>query len=208
LTAGILLVLIRRAVVPRKLRVGAILWGIAAIGLALLPWIPSKYFAIPIRGAAVFSVLGIAYAISVAVLWQLRRVEQATVVMGGGMMFLIAILFGMYFDNAFFLRLPQTIGEKLREMHATAPSDVIMTGFTEPSLAFYQGGTIRPRAQDFLAREPAENWPTWIVLTSQIYESLPPQKRDRLEQIASYRGFNYNIPAGPVTVMIARTRKE
>ena len=77
----------------------------------------------------------------------------------------------------------------------------------EPSLAFYQGGTIRPRGKDFLEKEAVEKWPTWIVLTKQIYESLPPERRGRLEQIASYRGFNYNIPAGPVTVMIVRTRK-
>jgi hypothetical protein len=57
-----------------------------------------------------------------------------------------------------------------------------------------------------LLREPAEKWPQWMVVTGEIYDSLPGERREKLEQIASYRGFNYNIPMKSVTVIIARKR--
>jgi hypothetical protein len=123
--------------------------------------------------------------------------------MGLGMMPVIAILFGLYFPNAAFLRIPELAGGNLRERQAT---DALMIGFTEPSLAFYQGGTIRPQAEDFLATQPPDKWPQYVVCTSEILQSLPPDRRERLEQIASYHGFNYNIPMRPLTVIVARKR--
>ena len=120
---------------------------------------------------------------------------------------MIAILFALYFPDAVFLKVPELVGTKLRSIGATGKDQVVMIGYVEPSLAFYQGGTIRPRADDFLLRNPPENWPNWIVLREEHFQALPPEKRDRLEQIASYHGFNYNIPVGPVTVLIARTKK-
>ena len=155
-------------------------------------------------GAIAFTAVGLIYDLAVTILWHRRRVAAAAAVMGLGMMLVIAILFGLYFPRATFLRVPQLAGEKLRSLNA---SDAIMIGFTEPSLAFYQGGTIRPRPDNFLTTASPSDWPNWIVLTSDIYQSLPLDRRGRLEQIASYHGFDYNIPMRPVTVIIARKRQ-
>ena len=188
------------------MKVGAALWGLLSLLLALLPWAPKFQFEIPVAGAIAFTAIGILYALSVTILWHLRRPAAAASVMGLGMMLVIAILFGLYFPKATFLRIPERAGAKLREIGATKSGDVIMCGFTEPSLVFYQGGTIRPWPENYLVTQPPALWPTWIVLTSDIYQTLPPERRDHLEQIASYHGFNYNIPMRPVTVIIARRR--
>ncbi len=126
--------------------------------------------------------------------------------MGFGMILAIAILFGLYFPNATFLRLPQIVGTKLRELEPDDDVEVRMIGFTEPSLIFYKGGRIRPLPENFLREYPPNFWMGWIVLTQDVYDALPPERQRRLEQIASYRGFDYNIPMRPVTVIIARKR--
>ena len=203
LTAGVLCVWIRKAIVPWQMKAGVLVWGIVVPVLALLPWIPRSQFEIPMIGAIAFTAVGLVYELAVTILWYRRRPAAAATVMGVGMMLVIAVLFDLYFPKANFLRLPELTGKKLHELNAT---DAVMTGFTEPSLAFYQGGTIRKRPDDFLASQPPAAWPTWIVLTTDIYESLPPERREQLEQIASYHGFNYNIPMRPTTVIIARKR--
>ena len=204
LTAGVLSVWIRRQIVPWQIKVGAAVWGAVSLFLALLPWVPKSHFEIPMAGAIAFSAVGILYAVLVVLLWNRRRPAAAATVMGLGMMLVIAILFGLYLPRATFLRVPQWAGEKLRSLNA---SDAIMIGFTEPSLAFYQGGTIRPKPDNFLTTASPSDWPNWIILTTDIYNDLPPDRRLYLEQIASYHGFDYNIPMRPVTVIIARKRQ-
>jgi 4-amino-4-deoxy-L-arabinose transferase-like glycosyltransferase len=205
LTAGVLSVWMRRQTIPWQMKAGAVVWGMIAVALAMLPWGPQPHFKVPLIGAILFTGIGVIYAISVTILWLRHRPAAASGVMGLGMMGVIAILFGLYFPRADFLRIPQHAGTKLKEQNAT---DAIMIGFTEPSLAFYQGGTIRPRPDDFLITQPPANWPPWIVLSCDIYDALPPERRRLLEQIASYHGFNYNIPMRPVTVIVARKRYE
>src|SRR5205823_14684225 len=117
------------------------------------------------------STIGLIYELAVTILWYRRRIAAASSVMGLGMMLVIAVLFALYFPKAKFLRLPQLTGEKLRQLNAT---DVIMVGFTEPSLAFYQGGSIRPQPENYLVTQPLALWPRYVVLTSDILQSLPP----------------------------------
>src|SRR5207249_3403602 len=111
---------------------------------AMLPWAPRGYFQIPVVGAAVFTGIGILYALAVPLLWYTRRIAAATMLMGFGMTLAIAILFGLYFPSATFLRLPEIVGTKLRELEPDDDVEVMMIGFTEPSLIFYKGGRIRP----------------------------------------------------------------
>jgi 4-amino-4-deoxy-L-arabinose transferase-like glycosyltransferase len=204
LTAGVLSVWIRRQAIPWQVKAGAIAWAIASLALAILPWIPSS-LDIPVVGAIAFTAFGMLYAMVVAILWLLRRPAAAAAFMGLGMMLVIAILFGLYFPDADYLRIPQRAGEELRQRNAR---DAIMIGFTEPSLAFYQGGSIRPQPENYLVTQPPAHWPSWIVLTSDVYDSLPPNRRGQLEQIASFHGFDYNIPMRPVTVIVARKRSD
>ncbi|HEV8377890.1 MAG TPA: glycosyltransferase family 39 protein, partial [Tepidisphaeraceae bacterium] len=180
LTAGVLLVWIRQGIVPRPMRIGIFVWSIVVPVLALLPWLPKSHFQIPLAGAIAFTAIGLLYELTVTILWYLRRPAAAVAVMGLGMMLVIAVLFGLYLPEANFLRIPELTGNRLRELEVPKTGEVIMCGFTEPSLVFYQrmpftetSGGIRPRPDNFLATEPPANWPRWIVLTNDIYESLP-----------------------------------
>jgi len=203
LTAGVLSVWIRKQVVPGGVRVAAVVWGLLILVFALLPWAATHFDRH--LAAMIFAAFGVIFAVAMMIAWNVRRPAMAASVTGFGMMIAIAILFGVFFPKATFLRIPQDAGERLQALHAT---DAIMIGFTEPSLAFYQGGTIRPRPDDYLMTQSPADWPNWIVVTSDIYESLPSDRRERLQQIASYPGFNYNIPMRPVTVIVARKRLE
>jgi len=206
LTSGAILVWIRRGKFPTAMKVGAAIWGLVTLGFAMLTWVPSGYFPIPVVAAAVFTSIGILYALAVPILWYTRRIAAAAILMGFGMILAIAILFGLYFPAAKFLRLPETVGTKLRELEPDENVEVIMVGFTEPSLVFYKGGRIRPRPDNFLLENSSNVWMGWIVLTQDVYDALPPERQSHLEQIASYHGFNYNIPMRPLTVIIARRR--
>ena len=123
-------------------------------------------------------------------------------ILGLSMFAIFAIAFGLYFPRVEALRLPYRVGQHLKAIGATGENDVCMIGFTEPSLGFYQGGTIRPRTDKWLNETPAEQWPRWLALRSDVYDRLPPEKRGRLREVGRHSGFNYNVPIGMVTVLV------
>jgi hypothetical protein len=94
----------------------------------------------------------------------------------------------------------------LREEGATHLGDAIMIDYKEPSLAFYQGGTIREESNDnYLAQTDPLRWPRWIVLTRRIFDGLPPDTRAKLQPIAAVDGWWY--PRGRrVEVLVVRKR--
>jgi hypothetical protein len=158
----------------------------------------------PAAAAIAFSALGILY-VTITVLNLLRRrIESATVIMAFGMFLLVALLFSAYFPQAPFLHLPQQVASKLRELDATKEGDVVMTVYAEPSLAFYQGGTIRPRPDDYLFTEAPERWPRWVVTFRDTYANLPDDRRELLHPVATFHGLNYNEPFGITDVLILR----
>ena len=53
------------------------------------------------------------------------------------------LAFGLVAPNLPFLQLPKTVAADLRAREATTKGEVLMVGYKEPYLAFYQGGTIR-----------------------------------------------------------------
>jgi hypothetical protein len=79
-----------------------------------------------------------------------------------------------------------------------------MTGFAEPSLAFYQGGTIRSRDRMYLRTEAPTEWPTWIVTTERMFSALPPERRAAVQVVARHRGLNYNTGQRIPEVLILR----
>jgi hypothetical protein len=178
---------------------GAGLWAIGATLLAAIPWLPAHDFdRFPRAAAMIFTAVAGAYIGAVATLTIRRRLGGLMPVMGVGMLALVVVLYAFYCPAARFLRMPVEIGRSLRQHDATAPGQVIMSGFCEPSVAFYQGGTIRERDPEFLLRAPVEQWPRWIVATETIYHALrtqAPAKADRLREVARFQGLNYNAGA-------------
>ncbi len=194
--------------VGKGTRALVIIWATAGLGLSLIPWFSAVHFEIPKLAAAAFTCGGIAYVVFVLALIWWERIRLAAFAMGGGMIVLIGIAYGLYLPEAHFLRIPHQVGGRLQELGATESGQVVMTGYVEPSLAFYQGGTIRQRDDGWLAASDAQDWPRWIVVDADLLDGLPAQKREMLEEIAAYRGFNYNVPMKVVTVKIMRRRSE
>ena len=82
--------------------------------------------------------------VSVVAQFYPRRPGRALAAMGAGMLGLALLLFGVYLPTAPFLRLSiDTAPRRCGEDGATGPGQVVMLDYKEPSLAFYQGGTIR-----------------------------------------------------------------
>jgi len=80
-----------------------------------------------------------------------------------------------------------------------------MLDYKEPSLAFYQGGTIREAKQGLLVHGRIDDLPPWLVVTRDIWEKTPAALRDRLEVIASFWGLEYN-DRRVVEVLVVRKR--
>src|SRR5208282_3459393 len=113
--------------------------------------------------------------------------------MGLGTLALVAIAFGCYLPAAQFLRLPQQIGQCLIQQGATHPGDAVMIQYKEGSIVYYQGGTLRPEADDaFLRKNPdPARWPTWMVITDAIWNNAPPEVQRQLTVVQRFHGVNY-----------------
>jgi len=118
-------------------------------------------------------------------------------------MALMAMLFGLYFPRANFLRLSPRIASVLK---ANQPDslDVVMIGYREQSVPFYQGGTIREENDRFLISQPEASWPRYIVVTRAVFDSLPKQTQDRLQVLAEIEGMNYAKSVQKIRVLVAR----
>ncbi|MGH7177868.1 MAG: hypothetical protein ACREJC_10840, partial [Tepidisphaeraceae bacterium] len=121
------------------------------------------------------------------------------------MMFVIAIVYATVLPNVPWLRVSQRVADVLRRNEAT---DVIMIDYKEPSLAFYQGGSIREeRENGFLVNTDPRRWPSWIVLTRRIWDRTPANLRERLDVVGTVSGLNYADRMREVEVMVVRTRR-
>jgi len=183
------------------------IWVCGALAGAALPLMGAIKFQDPGRlGAVLFAVVGGAYAGAAGVLLMRRRFSSATALMGGGMVLLIAILYLVYLPNAQFLRLPERVGSFLQAQRAVGQGQVIMIGYDEPSLAFYQGGTIRSKEKGYLRQVAPAEWPQWIVMTAKVFNSLPQDRKEPLERIASFSGVNYNTGGNVVDLLVMRKK--
>lgn len=135
------------------------------------------------------------------------RSLKAPAVAGIVMLVLVAAGYGLILPHVSALRISQNVADTLIRHGATNPGDAIMIGYREMSLAFYQGGTIRPERDDtFLVKTPPEQWPRWIVLSEQVWSDTPEQIRNRLEVVTSVRGLNYSDRMKIMKVLVLRKR--
>jgi 4-amino-4-deoxy-L-arabinose transferase-like glycosyltransferase len=185
-------------------RVGVGGWAMGAALLAGVPWIAVGYFpdGFSHRALAAFTSVGLLWAFLVMAFFMQRKLAAAAGTMGIGMIAVIAIFFGLYLPAARFLRVPVEVGKTLIAHGATGEGAAVMTDFNEPSVAFYQGGTIKDGASPYLKNVPIDQWPRWIVLTRRAYDHLPPAQQSQLKEVAQYRGLNYAGGGKVVEVMV------
>jgi 4-amino-4-deoxy-L-arabinose transferase-like glycosyltransferase len=193
--------------VSKSASFGGLLWGLIFAILGSLPWLATRHFTdLPFAAMLALTAIGLFIGILVYLLFRSGRPSHSLALMGAGFMAFCLVLFGAYLPSASFLRLSPRLASTLISQGATKPHDVRMLGYKEQSLAFYQGGTIDEDADNLLIKSEVENWPTWMVLTSDLYDALPAERRSQLEIIDDVRGINYAKGIKVLRVLVARKK--
>ena len=190
-----------------QMRVGAVIWAVVVAVLASLPWWLTRWFdRLPWVVMGGLSVYGIAYGLVVCRLFFARRPLPALVSTGVGTMILAAILFGAYFPRAEPFRCSMNVAQVLRAHDVVHPGEVLMLDFKEPSLAFYQGGSIREAKHAKPVMQNLDSAPPWLVITDDVWAAAPQSTRNRLQIIASFKAFAYSDGLRKPEVMVVRKK--
>jgi hypothetical protein len=213
LTADALIRCIRKQhddLVQRRFIVMTAIWSFVTVLIGAAPW---AMFAVLgalserlVNVMTVLSALALAWAIVVFRHVRAQRLAAAGLSMGVGMLVMMLIISALYLPRAQFLRLSPNIAQVLIDNGATQPGDVISIGYKEPSLVFHQGGTLRPVEKEFLVTHPRADWPRWIVIKQNIWQTLPPDISGEFEIIDSFIGINYADDPRPIEVLAIRRR--
>lgn len=175
-------------------------WGLIVIGLGLAPWAAMRAFGgagVSLFGAAGFSGAAMLTGVLVFVLFRARRVAPACVVMGLGFFAMVGFAYQFYLPSADFLRLPLRVAKvlKLPDVAGVGPAtrgQVFMIDYKEPSLAWYQDGTIAERDSGWLGSLPSHDLPKWVVLTKKEWDQhVSPDVQARYRIAGTESGLNY-----------------
>jgi 4-amino-4-deoxy-L-arabinose transferase-like glycosyltransferase len=203
-----------RDLFTRGMRATIAAWAVIVVGIGLLPWLAwGKFDGLPVAAMVAFSLVGVAYAVAVYVPFHRLRPRRGLIAMGVGMMLAMTVAFGWYLPAASSVfGLSACLGERLHRAGGgadqTTPGDVQMIAYKEPSLAFYQGGTIREQSEnDFLATHPPEQWPTWTVIREDVWQRMPASVKQRLEVVGSCRGLDLADKGRVWRVYVVRKRR-
>jgi len=188
--------------------IGAAIWSVAVLAIGLAPWLVIRSFTpIPIAATIAWSVVAIAYAVTVFALFVAEKPKAASGAMAGGMILAMLIALAWYLPAAWFMRLPVRVADVLLRDGATTPEQVQMIGYKEPSLAFYQGGTIREqREDDFLLTHAPEDWPMWIVIRGDLWERIPTSTKGQFDVLDVAKGWSYADKGRIREVIVLRKR--
>jgi 4-amino-4-deoxy-L-arabinose transferase-like glycosyltransferase len=182
-----------------------------AVILALLALVPIVGAVVELRymnstalllPAGLMAAIGLVWAIFVWRFFARRELIPATLVLAVGFATVVLAAYTTYLPQASFLQLPKRVAAELTRLGANTPGSVVMIDFKEPSLAFYQGGTIREAADDYLLKSTTQT--PWVVLTEQIYHAMPAEVSGQLEVVASLEGWAYADSGRWVNVLIAK----
>jgi 4-amino-4-deoxy-L-arabinose transferase-like glycosyltransferase len=187
-----------------------LVWGVVVVIVASLPWLAVRTFgSTPSLTSAMFilTILSIEYARQVWLYFRGRRVLDAAAVMGIGMMAFVTVLYAWYLPRADFLRISPRVAEILHSNGATTRGDEMMIDYKEPSLAFYQGGTIREQTDDeYLVKTDPILLPPWAAVTDRIWKSMPDDARVRYTVVGKAHGWWYANKGQVVDVLVLRKR--
>jgi 4-amino-4-deoxy-L-arabinose transferase-like glycosyltransferase len=195
---------VARPMQDRAFGVAVLAWSVVAVLLGLAPWAAVKWFRpLPWGTMGVLSVCAIGYALAVVFYFRRRRPAAAIGAMGVGMIVLSAVLFGLYLPAAGFLQLSREAGQVLRDHDVTGPKQAVMLDYKEPSLAFYQGGTIREETALVASERLLDSSPPWLVMTDEVYNARGTDQ-SRLQIVARFKGLDLSAGLRVVEVLVVR----
>jgi 4-amino-4-deoxy-L-arabinose transferase-like glycosyltransferase len=188
-------------------------WAILVATMGFVPLLATWRWmqSVPPRAsvtALAFAAAATAYAAAVFLTIHRRRIETSAVVLGTGMLVLIAILYGGFLPAVDELRVGQKLARILHDEGATSAGDVVMIDYKEPSLAFYQGGTIAQESdRRYLAQVTNPLLlPPWVVITRRAWDELPPDVRSRWQEVGNVVGWWYASGGRRADVLVLRKR--
>jgi 4-amino-4-deoxy-L-arabinose transferase-like glycosyltransferase len=186
--------------------VGVHIWAGIAVVLGAVPWAAARWFRpLPWGNMALISLFAIAYAATVTFFFRRRRAVAGLASMGVGMFGVSLVLFGLYLPATLFLQLSKEAGQVLRDHGVTGPDQVVMLDYKEPSLAFYQGGTIREDSAMVASAKLLDSSPQWLVITEQVYNAGATD-RARLEVVARFKGLDLSAGLRVIEVLVVKKK--
>jgi 4-amino-4-deoxy-L-arabinose transferase-like glycosyltransferase len=199
----------RDALAGRPFLAASGIWGGLIVLLGMTPWIAAKWFRpLPWAAMSIVTIAAAAYAILVITLLWRHRPERAMLVTGGGMIAVGAVLFGLFLPRLEFLRLSIRTADALKQNRVTAPGQAMMLEYKEPSLAFYQGGTIREDRATVITNKLLDSHPPWLVITQTMWDKADPSVRSRLTIVSRARGLNLADGVRVEEVLVVKQRSE
>ncbi|MGD0389741.1 MAG: glycosyltransferase family 39 protein [Tepidisphaeraceae bacterium] len=192
---------------PRGWKWGVTAWGIAIGCGGFLPWTLAArfrglpYVAMTFLSLVVLTVVGLA-------MWFLftRRDRVAFVVMGIGSLCVAAVFTALVLPAYAPANALRLAGGAMREAGFDRTQLVALIGYSEPSITFYLDGQGEVYPTDYLQTHPAEQWPPWMILSSNVWDGLPPKNRDRLVAVGEFQVLSGGSSRGNGTIVVAKAR--
>ena len=179
---------------------GVVVIGVVMVALGAMTLYLANRFGDAMTPALVLIAVALVFSVCVVTLFALRQPGRGLLAMGIGMAAFYVALFTLYLPSADALRLSLRAAEMLPDTQA------IMLDYKEPSLAFYQGGTIREESALTLSSELVDRAPPWIVVTRETWDNSAEDVRHRVEIVGTARGLAYADGGRTVEVMVLRKR--
>ena len=171
------------------------------------PWLVMRaYHPLPYAAMTVISILGVLFGVTVFTLFKIRRTAAGALAMGICTMALVGVIYGWYLPQAQFLQLSPRVADVLIAHDVVHPHQVIMLGYMEPSLAFYQGGTMREAGPIGLGPNFVAQFPQWMVVSADVWNQATPDVRQLFDVVADVRGLAYADHGRWVNVMVLRRK--
>lgn len=170
------------------------IWAVVVALTGIAPWLAAYFFhPLPWQTYVAFVILtvwAIFYGVKVHAEFDRRYPAAAGMWMGLGMLGNVFVMYTLVFPVSQYMRLGQRVADLLP--HDLKAGDAIMIDYKEMSLAFYQGGQIRPEDDDFFTRKPnPADWPKYLVATTSILPTLGEPAAKGYEPIGQVKGWNY-----------------
>ncbi len=181
-----------RGLTSRGARVGIASWCIVMLLIGLSPWLFLIEFPatpkLPLLATTgvMFMAVGIIYRN-----FRKGRIESAARTMAFGTFAVVVVAYGYFLPRADFLRLSPETGADLRRLAPSQVGQVMMTDYMEPSLAFYQGGTIREAGDLGFGLRFLNQLPDWMVITTDAWNSAGAEMRSHWRIVTHHRGLYY-----------------
>jgi 4-amino-4-deoxy-L-arabinose transferase-like glycosyltransferase len=186
--------------------IAATIVGVVAVALGGAAVGAATHFREPLWPAATLATAACVFAILIVATFRARFPREGLLAMGFGAAIVYLVLFGIFLPRADFLHLSKRTADILIQNGATGEGQVEMLDYKEPSLAFYQGGTIRENSAMALSHDLLQHAAPWLVVTTEVLAKTPPDVQARLDQVGTARGLAYADGGRVVDTVVVKQR--